>query len=318
MKSTLLRTLAVAHFLVGISVNAALAAGIRTTDTFAPVAKQVAEYADEYGGDKVLFVADIDNTLLAMDRQLGSDQWFNWQDYLLKHEPQSPHLVADDFPELLEIQGLLFATTHMHPPEAEQPRQLATIQRLGVHTLVLTSRSDDFRPAAIRELTRAGYDFADTSPTIRLFARQGDMPYETCSRFIPYQANKPRAAGLQPGEVTKFGLSDAPRQVSYGDGVFMVAGQHKGAMLLVLLHLTQQQFDAVVYVDDHLKHVVGVQEALLDRKIEVTGFHYTHEQDRVDHFVYGDKQPVTRKWRRIQRALRYTGDQIASPAATSP
>ena len=39
--------------------------------------------------EHVLLVLDIDNTLLAMNQDLGSDQWFEWQRYLLDHEPRS-------------------------------------------------------------------------------------------------------------------------------------------------------------------------------------------------------------------------------------
>ena len=64
--------------------------------------------SNKYGAEHVLLVVDIDNTMLAMNRPLGSDQWFEWQDYLLKNEPDSPYLVADTFDGLLEVQGLLY------------------------------------------------------------------------------------------------------------------------------------------------------------------------------------------------------------------
>ena len=291
--------------LLGFAATAyySYASDFRETDTFAPIVERARSYVEQYGRGNVLFVVDIDNTLLAMDRDLGSDQWFEWQEYLLEHEPESPHLVADNFSDLLDVQGILFATGSMHPPEAEQPEQIAAIQEMGLDTLVLTSRGDDFRAATLRELKRVGYDFGPTSPAIRLFEANGNGRYETCSRFAPYDINHPKRYGLQPEEVEVFGLSDEPRQISYGDGVLMIAGQHKGAMLLVFLHLLDHEYDAVLYVDDHGRHVSRVYDALVRRGIEVTTYHYTHEDARVDRFAYGDKSCVTRQWECIAEAI---------------
>lgn len=280
------------------------ASDFRQCEVFAPVVKQAKRYASRFGGKNVLAVMDIDNTLLAMDRDLGSDQWFEWQEYLLENEPNSAHLVASDMPGLLRVQGLLFASTTMHPPEPDQPSHVAAIQDLEVDTVVLTSRGDDFRPSTQRELQRAGYNIAKSAPSISLFQRSGNGPQVTCSRFLPYKYESPtRPFGLMPRELELFDLSKKPREVSYGDGVMMTAGQHKGAMLLVLLHLIEKQYSAIVFVDDHGRHVSRVYDALVRRGIEVTTFHYTHEDSRVERFAYGDKGQVTREWRRIERVL---------------
>jgi predicted enzyme involved in methoxymalonyl-ACP biosynthesis len=51
------------------------------------------------------------------------------------------------------------------------------------------------------------------------------------------------------------------RPVSYMDGIFMGAGQHKGAMLRTLLHKTNRLVKAVVFVDDTPKHCDRMHEA---------------------------------------------------------
>lgn len=275
--------------------------------SFAPVADQVRKYVDQYGAANVLLVADIDNTLLAMDNTLGSDQWFEWQIYLLANEPDSPMLVAKDFGGLLEVQGLLFATTHMHPPEADQPELVAQMQDQGIDTVVLTSRGDDYRPATIRELKRSGYEFASTAPTINLFARSGSFVRESDSRFTPYDLKQPEQSGLSAAEVKAFRLSSTPREVSYGDGVMMVAGQHKGAMLLILLHMIDHKYKAVVYVDDHGRHVLSVYDALTRRGYEVSAMRYTHQDVCVKRFNYAaaPKQASAKRWKEIDRALDF-------------
>lgn len=284
-----------------------LARGFREVDSFRLVAEQVARYADEVGGENVLLVVDIDNTLLAMDHQLGSDQWFEWQTYLLDHKPKSPRLAADNFDGLLAVQGLLFATTHMHPPEPELPKLMRQMQATGIDTVVLTSRGDDFRPATLRELKRNGYDFAARAPDIRLFARNGKGPRESATRFTPYDADHPKRYGLADDDVARFELKRSPRQVSYGDGVMMVAGQHKGAMLLVLLKLIDKQYDAVVFVDDHHRHVANVLDALSRLDCDTTGMRYSGEDARVQEFSYSSKakRNVTRRWREIDKTLQF-------------
>ena len=77
---------------------AARASELQATKDFADVAKTVEGYVAKYGAEHVLLVLDIDNTVMSMDTDLGSDHWFEWQNYLLNNEPTSPHLVAKTFP----------------------------------------------------------------------------------------------------------------------------------------------------------------------------------------------------------------------------
>jgi hypothetical protein len=51
---------------------------VETTD-LAEVTDNALELARQVGTDRVLVVFDLDNTLLAMEQGLGSDQWYDWQ-----------------------------------------------------------------------------------------------------------------------------------------------------------------------------------------------------------------------------------------------
>ena len=101
---------------------AARASELQATKDFADVAKTVEGYVTKYGAEHVLLVLDIDNTVMSMDTDLGSDHWFEWQNYLLNNEPTSPHLVAKTFPELLKAQGILYDRGKMHPTQPEEPQ----------------------------------------------------------------------------------------------------------------------------------------------------------------------------------------------------
>ncbi|QDU90999.1 hypothetical protein Pla175_44150 [Pirellulimonas nuda] len=271
------------------------------TNDFADVIQRVDAYAQQQGGDRVLLVADIDNTLLAMDQDLGSDAWFEWQSFLLANEPGSDKLVADDFDGLLEAQGLLFTLGHMHPPQPEIPALVKQAQGLGVKTLLLTSRGPEFRPQTERELTRNGYAFG---PTVL------PMPGMPTGVFYPYDAQRPESVGLPRAYAEACGLGD-PRPVSFGSGVLMTSGQHKGAMLRIALHQSDADIAAVVYVDDHGRHVSRIDDALEDLGMPGAVFHYQREDTNVDRFKYGDKAPVTEAWRRLSKAIEAAFPQAA-------
>ncbi|HEX2475003.1 MAG TPA: DUF2608 domain-containing protein [Lacipirellulaceae bacterium] len=269
------------------------ASEITASDDFRDMAAAVADYADEVGPERTLLVLDIDNTLLAMNQDLGSDQWFEWQKYLLDHEPRSKHLVADSFDGLLDAQGLLYNLGRMHPPQPDLPRIIRRLQNSGIYTLVLTSRGDEYRVATERELVRNGYDFERSALPV------DDLPGGT---YQPYYLENLASDGLTAKDAAAFGLTE-PRPVSYENGLYMTAGQPKGAMMLAILHHARPEIRAVVYADDHIRHVAYVFAAMASRDLEIKAFHYTREEPRVKRFQYGDKQDVGRRWRKLSHTL---------------
>ena len=290
---------------LGCLVAGAGASEFRESEDFADAVAAVDSYAAQYGAENVWLVLDIDNTLLAMQSDLGSDQWFEWQDYLVHNEPGSPELVAEDFAGLLEAQGLLFTLGKMRPPQANLPALLKKTQDDGVATFVITSRGEAFRAATERELAAAGYNIAGHAPEMSK-APQGE--------FLPYELSCIESYGIRADEATAFGLEEA-KPVSLEEGIMMTAGQHKGAMLLAALKLADHRPKAIVYVDDHARHVHRVYDALARRDIECVAMLYKAEEKNVARFRYGDKSEVTAKWRRLQSALK---EVFTLPGAAAP
>jgi hypothetical protein len=288
----LVRSAAIALAICAAAASA-FAGELSATPEFAEVGAAVIKYARTIKPERILLAVDLDNTLLAMDEPLGSDQWFEWQKYLLDHEPESKLLVADSFQGLLEAQGLLYKLSHMHPPQANLPGLMRRLQQMGIRTIVLTSRGPEFREATERELRRNGYEFAKSALSAR------NLPEGT---FQPYDPKDPVKDGLTKAEIERFHLSD-PRPISYENGIMMTAGQHKGAMLLTLLHDAASNIDAVVYDDDNIRHVANVYAAMLARGKEITAFHYTREEPNVKKFNFGDKRDVHRQWQRVGEVL---------------
>ena len=285
-----------------------VASEFRSTKDMRDVSETTIRYIELFGPEHVLLVADNDNTLLAMDQSLGSDQWFQWQSYLLDQEPNSPHLVAKSFDGLLVVQGLLFQSGSMHPPQPDLPQIMKRIQDRGINTLVLTSRGHEFREATERELYRNGYDFRSTALTV---------PNTPAVAYLPCDPDNPSSSGLTAREIDSFQLQD-PKPVAYFNGIMMCAGQHKGAMLLTLLHRTDRDIKAVVFVDDSSSHVGRVFASMVDRGIEVTSFHYRREEDRVQAFNYGDQCDAINQWLRFQWTSPASSIEYAEVDTDSP
>ena len=261
-----------------------------STADFSRVVTKSTELVNKFSKDSVLVVVDIDNTLLAMNQDLGSDQWFNWQSGLLKDKPDSPDLVAADFDGLLGIQGTLFALSKMHPPEPQLPAHISEIQKLGVTTVVLTSRGYGFRDASERELNRNGYDLASTALRIK----------EDRGLFMPFDPDRPNAHGLSQEIVDK--IKDRLAPVTYSKGIYMTAGQHKGHMLRTLLARAEPKnnFKAMIFVDDREKHSARMHEAYEGNPLHLVTYHYTREAGNVSNFNASKKRHVVEDWHRLE------------------
>lgn len=272
------------------AASAVRASELQASKDFADVAEAVNRYIDKFGPEHVLLALDIDNTIMSMDGDLGSDHWFEWQSYLLTNEPDSPHLVANTFPGLLEAQEILYKRNHMHATQPEEPELISRLQKRGIATILLTSRGPEFRGPTERELKRCGYDFRPTALKVR------NVPD---GKYLAFDPNNPEKDGLTAAEVTKYKLTEA-RPVSYENGIFMTAGQHKGMMLLAMLNDTVPDIKAIVYVDDNVRHVGNVFSAAVARGKEVSVFHFQHEEVRVQRFQYSDKREVVAAWQKVK------------------
>lgn len=221
---------------------------------FAAVERTALDLGAKYGTDRVLLVFDMDNTLLSMNQDFGSDEWFTWQRALAADDPSKIRA-------LTEIQGVLFDLSAMHPPEpGVQPRVVAALQDRGFPAIVLTGRSPLYRSATERELGRNGFDFAKTA-----VGPQGGFG----GSFLPYEARNAEAAGfILPCDRDRMPLP-APQKVSYQNGVMMTSGQDKGLMLRSLLNRAGRHFAAVLFVDDSPGNLKAVAQAFSCAAVEV-------------------------------------------------
>lgn len=257
------------------------------TATMARVETLAEEQRARFGARNVLLVFDIDNTMLAMNQDLGSDQWFNWQYRMLDDENRPHGRVAEDMQGLLRIQRELFALSATHPVEQEIPAIVRRLQDAGHPVIALTSRGPANRDATERELGENGIALASS-----------EIGYDIGGKFnIACQA----CLGIfSTDQIEQYKLSH-PRKVSYSAGIFMSEGQHKGAMLVLLLEHFDVHFDAIIFVDDHLRNCARVlaavdgrwnQDESPDNDVVVRSVHFTGEADHVREFEASDKGDV--------------------------
>jgi len=276
-----------------LAAPAASGSGTIETDAFDEVGRVVDSLAGIHGPGGVLLVFDLDNTLLAMDDPLGSPQWFDWQDSLITADSDSPLRAREDFRGLLDLQGLIFALGGMHATEADLPARIAGWQEAGHDCMVLSSREPSFDDATLRELDAAGMDFSASTP---------DAGCSFGGVLLPYAPEDVPASGLTPAEASAFGLGP-PREVRYESGVLSVAGQHKGAMLLILLAHSARYYPAVVFVDDEAVNVERVYAALSGRGIGIAAFRYGGEDPVVAAFDSTEKEDAAGRLAILEQVL---------------
>lgn len=234
------------------------------------VSEKIQQAAKEgHSPKRTLVVFDIDNTVLAQEDYLGSDQWFTWKsDQIRKTDPTL-------FTDLLNWQGVLFDRGLMRLTEKNTKRLIQVLQK-KYPVIALTSRSPGYREATERELIRNGINFSKTS-----FGRS------------------------TPGKIIPKGQK---RLVSYETGVFMTSGLHKGEMLNYLIRKSfkgQNPFTQIIFIDDHLKNTSRVYETFSKLGIEILSLRYGKEDHLVNKFKNsrGIKGHTTKQLKFLREAL---------------
>jgi hypothetical protein len=238
------------------------------TFDLAEVTADAINLAEQHGKENVLVVFDIDNTILAMEQDLGADQWYEWQKDLNENDRCNPQNVGDRF----AVQGALYFANAMRKTQEDGAYQVGKIQNLGVKVIALTSRGPDFRLPTFRELRRNGYSFSHS------------------------------ALGSTGGYGKPFLPVENGRLSLYEDGVFFTAGQHKGQMLFALLEKTGTPMpDVIIMTDDKRKNLDDITETFSALNVPVHAWRYSAEDGSVNDF---DPERANAQWESIEGALR--------------
>jgi hypothetical protein len=237
------------------------------TDDLALVADLALGLAEQFGPGRVLVVLDIDNTILAMEQDLGSDQWYYWQKDLAQQDPCAPAAVGDRF----AVQGALFHASAMRATQPDAATQVRRMQAAGLPVIALSSRGPNYRLQTFRELRRNGFSF--------------------WSSALP----------PQHGWTEPFVPEGGERTALYEDGVFLTAGQHKGRMLDALLAKTGvERPAAIIMADDKQENLDAIWESFAESDSAVHVWRYTREDPVVAAF---DAVQAAAQWDALRPAL---------------
>ena len=240
---------------------------VGATDELQLVTELALDQARTYGPEKILVALDIDNTLLAMEQDLGSDQWYYWQKNLEAENPCSGQLVNDR----LAVQGAMYFASAMRPTQASAAAQVQRLQDAGIRVIALTARGPSFRLSTFRELRRNGFNFESS-------------PWPPAAGY----ADDYLADGLQ-------------RPVRYEDGVAFTAGQDKGVMLQDLFRRSGADAPLVILMaDDKQDNLKDVMKAFSWTPTKVQAWRYTREDGTVADF---DPDAAAAEWEALYPAL---------------
>jgi len=276
-------------FVGGITLAHAEATFLKThaiTNDFETFFKAARDMEDVCKSQPVLLAFDLDNTLLEMNEDLGSEQWFDWQSGLLA-DP-NPYKMVKNFPDLLALDTATKAVIGMHLSEDTLPALLSDSQhQTGIQTIVLSSRGPEQAPSTLRELKNNGLHFeAKTLPSLGADAK------------MPYDLNHLTDEGLSAEDVTTLKLGK-PRPVSFDEGVYSTSGQNKGAMLRVLLHKESVSPCAIVFIDNKEQYSTQMLDAFKNENVNVITFRYSRTDHLAQDFAKAPKEPVMARWKAL-------------------
>jgi hypothetical protein len=275
LSTTGLFTLVVTLFLTACTTNPnvvridkSIYAMDKETSDLADVTADTLKLIEKTNRHNILVVFDIDNTLLAMEQGLGSDQWYDWQKHLSEEDQCDPRNVGERF----AVQGALYFASAMRRTQQDGADQVGAIQDQGLKVIALTARGMDYQLQTFRELRRNNFSFS--------YSAIGPAGGYSES-FVPVENGRPSL---------------------YEDGVFLTAGQHKGQMLFALLEKTGTRMPAViVMVDDKQKNLDAVKETFSALNIPVHAWRYAGEDNNVRDF---NPDQADQLWNAIENPLR--------------
>ena len=254
-----------------------------TTSDLRDVPLKVQELVERYDSKEILIVYDLDNTLLAMQTDIGSDQWFDWQSSILTDEKNGDR-VSDNFSGLLQVQGLLYNLGAMRLTQPDAPVILHSLKNSKIKQILLTSRGPDFRDVTEREIQR--HD---------LPVWNGNHDHKI-THGLPYDPQNLKKSCLSEQDKVTFKLSD-PRLISVGKNIILSSGQHKGMILKTYLCKAPKRYKAILFIDDKQKNIDAMVAAYGSHpSVELVTFRYSREDGRVDMFHAGDKDQAKSDW----------------------
>ena len=185
--------------------------------------------------NKTLVVFDLDNTLVYSGQDLGSDPWFF---HLLNEKIASGLSREEALAIVLPMYFEVYNHLSLQPVEQDSSAVLAKLQKQGISTVALTTRSLPLVERTKVHLKEAGFNFAAD---------------KTFAQNISVQLAKPALLT---------------------DGIIFCNDNNKGQTLLKMLEACNCKPETILFIDDKLSHLLDVEKECLLNKIQFIGIRY--------------------------------------------
>jgi 3-deoxy-D-manno-octulosonate 8-phosphate phosphatase KdsC-like HAD superfamily phosphatase len=194
--------------------------------------EDVLKYAKD---SSAIVVFDLDNTIVYPGQDLGSEQWFG---YMLNQKLAAGMNRQDALAEVLPIYYKVHDHISLQPVEPSSATTISMLQKKGITTLALTSRSLPLIERTKAQLKELGISF-------------------TCSE----EFNKELSIALE-------------KQAILSNGIIFCNDNNKGKTLIKTLQTCNCRPATIVFVDDKLHHVLDVEKECLLNNIHFVGIRY--------------------------------------------
>src|SRR3972149_1511346 len=206
---------------------------------------------DEYNNN-TLVMFDIDNTIVTSQTDLGSDQWFDamYEKKMAEKNIDTNQAIQEILPTYKQV---LMKTIYL-PVEPETVSVIKNLQEKGVMVIGLTARSLDLAYRTAEQLHDVDIHFDNTT-------------HHECP--IKYGDDKPAL---------------------YLDGIIFSGNYNKGEVLVSWLKQVHYTPKKVIFIDDKLKNVRSVEQALHKRDFPFYGLRYGFLDEHRKNFDWNTTQ----------------------------
>ena len=200
-----------------------------------------------------LVIYDVDNTIFEPVGNFGSDQWFFYLNKVYQMDGFSPEEAEE---KALELWNRTQYTIKVRPVERNIPNLIKQQQSKGVKVIAMTARTGEVAAITMKQLQSINVNFSQSSL-------------------------------LDDGiiEIKKSDNVKLRNDVLFENGILFVGEKNsKGEVLLLLLESLKYSPQNVVFIDDRMKHLIGVEKALGTLNIPYKGFRYGGADENVRAF----------------------------------
>lgn len=206
--------------------------------------KELKQYIPE--NKQTLIIFDIDNTIATTKQELGSDEWFQYSlNTLIANGTDYRHALYKLLPTWYMIQF----SVPLVPTEKDIPELIKEYNAQdNIHTMALTARGLYIAERTLEQLHNIPITFKP--------------PYNNTTQYtLPL---------MMP--------------CMYFDGILFSGENDKGVTLVCFLDTIGYHPEQIVFIDDKMKNIDAIEEALFARNIACTCILYTYCNEKVKQF----------------------------------